>query len=188
MTKDSNNYTISGGQFRLTYFTETARTYSPCLDYTISQTNLDTAIETLTGIGDVAVSTTGSLATNDKEFSVTFPAVSTPFALSIDKPASYPEFSRGDNPGRDNNIACVRANTLAGEFITIDCLGPNEACTDVHLPLIGAYGDHNLNDGDYIMISYKTTATSKIALHNYCLLYTSPSPRDRTRSRMPSSA
>ena len=23
---------------------------------------------------------------------------------------------------------------------------------------------------------------------NYCLLYTSPSPRDRTRSRMPSSA
>ena len=25
-------------------------------------------------------------------------------------------------------------------------------------------------------------------LHGYCLLYTSPSPRDRTRSRMPSSA
>ena len=25
-------------------------------------------------------------------------------------------------------------------------------------------------------------------LYNYCLLYTSPSPRDRTRSRMPSSA
>ena len=24
--------------------------------------------------------------------------------------------------------------------------------------------------------------------HGYCLLYTSPSPRDRTRSRMPSSA
>ena len=27
-----------------------------------------------------------------------------------------------------------------------------------------------------------------IAGNNYCLLYTSPSPRDRTRSRMPSSA
>ena len=26
------------------------------------------------------------------------------------------------------------------------------------------------------------------ALHQHCLLYTSPSPRDRTRSRMPSSA
>ena len=28
----------------------------------------------------------------------------------------------------------------------------------------------------------------RIVLHNSCLLYTSPSPRDRTRSRMPSSA
>ena len=27
-----------------------------------------------------------------------------------------------------------------------------------------------------------------IDLYHYCLLYTSPSPRDRTRSRMPSSA
>jgi predicted MFS family arabinose efflux permease len=27
-----------------------------------------------------------------------------------------------------------------------------------------------------------------ITLYNACLLYTSPSPRDRTRSRMPSSA
>ena len=27
-----------------------------------------------------------------------------------------------------------------------------------------------------------------LALHKPCLLYTSPSPRDRTRSRMPSSA
>ena len=29
---------------------------------------------------------------------------------------------------------------------------------------------------------------SNIELESYCLLYTSPSPRDRTRSRMPSSA
>ena len=28
----------------------------------------------------------------------------------------------------------------------------------------------------------------QILLHTGCLLYTSPSPRDRTRSRMPSSA
>ena len=32
----------------------------------------------------------------------------------------------------------------------------------------------------------KSTKLSR--LHNDCLLYTSPSPRDRTRSRMPSSA
>ena len=31
-------------------------------------------------------------------------------------------------------------------------------------------------------------ATSRNAIHNICLLYTSPSPRDRQKSRMPSSA
>ena len=31
-------------------------------------------------------------------------------------------------------------------------------------------------------------APQKAAVENFCLLYTSPSPRDRTRSRMPSSA
>ena len=30
--------------------------------------------------------------------------------------------------------------------------------------------------------------TKELILDNNCLLYTSPSPRDRTRSRMPSSA
>ena len=36
---------------------------------------------------------------------------------------------------------------------------------------------------------YRTTSTSITSLDPYvCLLYTSPSPRDRTRSRMPSSA
>ena len=33
-----------------------------------------------------------------------------------------------------------------------------------------------------------TAATSNSASGSHCLLYTSPSPRDRTRSRMPSSA
>ena len=32
------------------------------------------------------------------------------------------------------------------------------------------------------------TLAEVLALNDYCLLYTSPSPRDRTRSRMPSSA
>ena len=42
---------------------------------------------------------------------------------------------------------------------------------------------HHRPDGDAM--------GSSLALYNYlksCLLYTSPSPRDRTRSRMPSSA
>ena len=33
-----------------------------------------------------------------------------------------------------------------------------------------------------------TTYLRSILMHNTCLLYTSPSPRDRQKSRMPSSA
>ena len=36
--------------------------------------------------------------------------------------------------------------------------------------------------------SYKVTVIGIIGMVLTCLLYTSPSPRDRTRSRMPSSA
>ena len=38
--------------------------------------------------------------------------------------------------------------------------------------------------------SYKQPGVDKVKINNIkpCLLYTSPSPRDRTRSRMPSSA
>ena len=35
---------------------------------------------------------------------------------------------------------------------------------------------------------FRGTVTPDLAVHHICLLYTSPSPRDRTRSRMPSSA
>ena len=35
---------------------------------------------------------------------------------------------------------------------------------------------------------YASSATSNVVVSTGCLLYTSPSPRDRTRSRMPSSA
>ena len=39
-------------------------------------------------------------------------------------------------------------------------------------------------------LGYDPDATRRVAIAMYegCLLYTSPSPRDRTRSRMPSSA
>ena len=38
------------------------------------------------------------------------------------------------------------------------------------------------------IISFKGKFSKNIGPKNTCLLYTSPSPRDRTRSRMPSSA
>ena len=54
-----------------------------------------------------------------------------------------------------------------------------------------AYFADSASDGDgsrfsrvYFPVSGDTTPTQP----NTCLLYTSPSPRDRTRSRMPSSA
>ena len=45
--------------------------------------------------------------------------------------------------------------------------------------LIVVDDENRENEGDFLMAADKITP---------CLLYTSPSPRDRTRSRMPSSA
>ena len=50
-----------------------------------------------------------------------------------------------------------------------------------------SYHDHNPFCGDEITIELKIE-DGKVVEAAFCLLYTSPSPRDRTRSRMPSSA
>ena len=39
-----------------------------------------------------------------------------------------------------------------------------------------------------ILTGYRALERAGVDLNKVCLLYTSPSPRDRTRSRMPSSA
>ena len=41
---------------------------------------------------------------------------------------------------------------------------------------------------DYVKSSYASEARTVMSNINNCLLYTSPSPRDRLKSRMPSSA
>ena len=41
---------------------------------------------------------------------------------------------------------------------------------------------------EYKIVDGAIVGVSKMGTPNTCLLYTSPSPRDRTRSRMPSSA
>ena len=50
----------------------------------------------------------------------------------------------------------------------------------------------HVDTGDYVIIvnadKVKVTGKKMDQKIYYCLLYTSPSPRDRTRSRMPSSA
>ena len=70
----------------------------------------------------------------------------------------------------------VRLATRGGCFI-----GASLSCVDLLVYLYSCYLNvirNNLNDPtrDYLFLS------------KGCLLYTSPSPRDRTRSRMPSSA
>ena len=48
---------------------------------------------------------------------------------------------------------------------------------------------HGISNSGDILFSCKLPLKSKLlAVHNTCLLYTSPSPRDATLSRMPSSA
>ena len=51
-------------------------------------------------------------------------------------------------------------------------------------------GDKGLRvvDTGRLQSSGKLASNTLIDRYNSCLLYTSPSPRDRTRSRMPSSA
>ena len=52
---------------------------------------------------------------------------------------------------------------------------------------IGSAIAHALHAENYnVMVHYRSSAGAAEGL--ICLLYTSPSPRDRTRSRMPSSA
>ena len=60
--------------------------------------------------------------------------------------------------------------------------------------LKSAYFESKKPINDYIkkqesnVIAIKESLISKVDAIDGCLLYTSPSPRDRTRSRMPSSA
>ena len=53
--------------------------------------------------------------------------------------------------------------------------------------LLGANAFHE-KDGNTIWTEEKKLSTMLLILHENCLLYTSPSPRDRQKSRMPSSA
>ena len=49
-----------------------------------------------------------------------------------------------------------------------------------------------ISEDDFGLLGYdpafNNTASCRSSITHICLLYTSPSPRDRTRSRMPSSA
>ena len=65
----------------------------------------------------------------------------------------------------------------AGITTTLSSAVSDAVTTSVSLTNVGDLG---IRIGDYLMIDDEIVRV--------CLLYTSPSPRDRTRSRMPSSA
>ena len=49
-------------------------------------------------------------------------------------------------------------------------------------------GNHEFDDGPEVLREFVSNVTFPVLMSNGCLLYTSPSPRDATLSRMPSSA
>ena len=53
---------------------------------------------------------------------------------------------------------------------------------------IGAYVDKGTMVDTWATVGSCAQIGKNVHLYGGCLLYTSPSPRDRTRSRMPSSA
>ena len=67
-----------------------------------------------------------------------------------------------------------------------------EAVADAQLLLNGTAVDHKTSkDGNAVTVSYSLEApvgSHDVQLNWNCLLYTSPSPRDKRQSRMPSSA
>ena len=70
--------------------------------------------------------------------------------------------------------------SLGEEVILIKNFDESKLCKAIILPGVGSF--------DPAMINLINTDLITDLKNWICLLYTSPSPRDRTRSRMPSSA
>ena len=91
---------------------------------------------------------------------------------------NYRVYASGDTPGSFTALALPYDSELANP-------GDQKwATTGAGIDLLGT-----LTAGDYVLELYwEATGDDAGGCSDTCLLYTSPSPRDRTRSRMPSSA
>ena len=92
-------------------------------------------------------------------------------------------------------IKCADINHLAAKiksfYMRLNEDGKTVRAMDILFPGIGEIvgGSQREDRLDYLMRKIKEVGIDEKELWWYiCLLYTSPSPRDRTRSRMPSSA
>ena len=84
------------------------------------------------------------------------------------------------------DITSAQVEALADEFAEIITSAGGSIKKREHWGLRSlAYRIKKNRKGHYVMFNMETGPE---ALREYCLLYTSPSPRDATLSRMPSSA
>ena len=97
--------------------------------------------------------------------------------------------ARADNDnGNTNALLEIIRSTIADNEITgnfdRNVIDANDATVTIQSSLLS----RNLHiNGNFALLDSDITSLGN-NLYDDCLLYTSPSPRDRTRSRMPSSA
>ena len=96
--------------------------------------------------------------------------------------------SYGD--GIDWTVACATCTNPTVDYEVIsDCLNAPQFFVDVNITDLGSAGSLTISDNQGNSSSATATGTIQFGPYpNNCLLYTSPSPRDRLLSRMPSSA
>ena len=94
-------------------------------------------------------------------------------------PVGYPGSAEVVNMQPPNRLLKRGINTLP-------TLGDGRQSGTSESPSILNVSPESAIGGDLLIV--QTGDKIKVDLNNSCLLYTSPSPRDRTRSRMPSSA
>ena len=88
-------------------------------------------------------------------------------------------FSKGWRYGEGSALAVVKPGKLTEMWKTLEICVENDLIIIMQAANTGLTGGSTPFGEDY---------DRPIVIINTCLLYTSPSPRDRTRSRMPSSA
>ena len=81
-------------------------------------------------------------------------------------------------------IADELFNKIRGRYPNVT-VGDNDA-TITNMPKEGRFFEFDFATDKKVSVSLDEKGIA--VLYSNCLLYTSPSPRDRTRSRMPSSA
>ena len=138
--------------------------------------------------------------------SIKLAANSLTFTCAQDGGGSEHSYPRSSDPAHNTaiNITAVSAttitvnvlNTIPSTNTTTHTFVPNTGYTPTaagYDPQTGVItftlANHGFAAGDFIKIADNSlTFTCMEDNDGTCLLYTSPSPRDRTRSRMPSSA